>query len=126
MVTYINWPNEKDRPALIRLAEYAARRTLHEVGGVVPSLRMFNEIGKTLQNPIPSMSVAMSTMRMIGSILSPSDWVDELQSGPYKGHSTLYKNVAKAPLPIIAQYKQFMKATGELDTSIQYYLRPSY
>ena len=78
MVTYINWPDEKDRPALIRLAEYAARRTLHEVGGVTPSLRMLNEIGKTVQQPFPSMSVGMNLIRMVDSIISPSDWVDEL------------------------------------------------
>ena len=65
-----------------------------------------------------------NTANLATSLLDPRDWTDELQSGPYKGMSTLEKNFVKAPLPGIAQYRQIDKFVGDLDNSIMYYLRP--
>jgi hypothetical protein len=51
------------------------------------------------------------------------DWNDKLQSGPYKGHSTLYKNFMKAPIPIVSHYKQLDRFFTDVDTSIDFYIR---
>ena len=61
---------------------------------------------------------------LISSTIDPRDWNDELKSGPYKGMSTFEKNLFKAPLPGVTQYRQVNKFVGEIDTSLQYYARP--
>lgn len=125
-VKFFEWPKDKDRPALQRLAELMARRTKHEIGGLAPSLDMGEELSKTLGSPLPSLKVFTGLTRLIGSLMDPwTDWDNELQSGPYEGHSTLYKNFIKAPLPIVAQMYQIMKF-DDLDASIEYYMRPSF
>jgi hypothetical protein len=121
---FIDWPDDKDRPWGLKLGEYASHRLAHELGGLTPSLAMVNETLKTVKTPFAMLSAIQNTGNLIGSLLDPRDWVDELQSGPYKGMSTLEKNFIKAPLPIVAQYRQVDKFVGDLDNSIMYYLRP--
>lgn len=125
LANLIEWPNDKKRPWLMKLAEYAAMRATHELGGLAPSPIMLQENLKTIQTPLPITSVLQNTIMLISSMVDPRDWVDETASGPYKGLSTLEKNIIRAPLPGVAQYRQINKFTGELDTSIQYYMRPT-
>lgn len=58
------------------------------------------------------------------SVIDPEDWFDEIESGEFKGYSTLYKNVSKAPIPVLAQYRMIDRFVNELDNSINYYARP--
>ena len=85
---------------------------------------MINEISKTIREPFPVMSTMKNITALINSLVTPADWTNELQSGPYKGHSTLERNLMKAPVPVISWYKQISKFADELDTSTQYYARP--
>ena len=86
---------------------------------------MMQELLKTLTNPIPSGGALKDLINLTISALDPTDWTDEMKSGPYKGLSTLEKNFIKAPLPGVAQYKQINRFTTDIDTSIQYYMRPN-
>lgn len=121
---FIDWPDDEDRPWALKLAEYASHRLAHELGGLTPSPAMINETLKTVKTPFAMLSAVQNTANLATSLLDPRDWTDELQSGPYKGMSTLEKNFVKAPLPGIAQYRQIDKFVGDLDNSIMYYLRP--
>ena len=118
------WGDDKKRPWLAKYLEYMANREFHELGMLTPSLTMVNEVSKTVREPFSCMSTMKSITALANSIITPTDWTDELQSGPYKGSSTLEKNIMKAPIPIVSWYKQVNRFTGEIDTSTQYYAKP--
>lgn len=130
LVKLVDWPDDKDRPWAMKLAEYTAKRELHELGGLTPSiipgtLYMPQEILKTVKTPIPSITFVTDLFNLANSIVTPSDYMNEIQSGPYKGMSTVQKNIIKAPLPGLAQIRQISKFTKDVDNSIMYYMRPS-
>lgn len=124
VLNLVPWDDDKKRPWIAKYLEYMVHREFHELGMLTPSLTMVNEISKTVREPFSVMSTMKNITALINSLVTPADWTDELQSGPYKGHSTLEKNLMKAPVPIISWYKQISKFTDELDTSTQYYARP--
>ena len=124
LANWIEWPDDKKRPWALKLAEYSSKRLVHELGGLAPSTIMPQELLKTVKSPIPATTVVQNAFNLINSAVDPTDWVDEIQSGPYKGMSTLEKNILKAPIPGVAQYRQINKFTGDLDNSINYYARP--
>ena len=124
LANWIEWPDDKKRPWALKLAEYSSKRLAHELGGLTPSTIMPQELLKTVKSPIPATTVVQNSFNLINSAIDPTDWVDEIQSGPYKGMSTLEKNILKAPIPGVAQYRQIDKFIGDLDNSIGYYARP--
>lgn len=124
LANWIEWPDDKDRPWALKLAEYSSKRLAHELGGLAPSTVMPQELLKTVKSPIPSVTVVQNTFNLINSAVDPTDWNNEISSGPYKGMSNLQKNFIKAPIPGVAQYRQIDKFIGELDNSIGYYARP--
>lgn len=124
LANWIEWPDDKKRPWALKLAEYSSKRLAHELGGLAPSTIMPQELLKTVKSPIPATTVVQNSFNLINSAVDPTDWVDEIQSGPYKGMSTLEKNILKAPIPGVAQYRQIDKFIGDLDNSIGYYARP--
>ena len=85
---------------------------------------MAGEMLKNVKNPIPASQICIDYINLLGSVVDYRDWTDELESGPYKGESTLTKNFLKAPIPIVRQYRMINKTVGQIDTSISYYLRP--
>ena len=124
IVKFVNFGDREKRPYALKLAEYIAQRSKHELGTLVPGLSMVKGLHKTVQQPFAISSVVNNTINLIQSIASPmEDWNDELQSGPYKGHSTLYKNFMKAPIPVISHYKQIDRFIDDIDTSIDFYIR---
>ena len=127
LASLVQWPDDKDRPWALKLAEYMAKREMHELGGLtpIPAKRgMIQETMKTVKTPVPALSSINNMVNLGVSLITPSDYANELQSGPYKGMSTLHKNFLKAPLYGVAQIEQIGKFVGELDTSISYYARP--
>ena len=124
LVNFVNWPDDKNRPWALKLSEYMAHRMSHELGGLTPTLSMVTETLKTVKTPMASLTWIENITNLVGSLMDPRDYVNEIQSGPYKGLTTLEKNFIKAPLPGVAQYRQIDKFIGELDTSIMYYVRP--
>ena len=125
IATYAPWPDEKKRPWTLKFAEYMAKREMHELGMLTPSLTMLSETLKTVKSPMPCLTAIDNTLRLAHSVFSPEDWIDEKQSGPYKGLSTLEANFLKAPLPGVSQWRQIEKFGNQLDTSIAFYARPN-
>lgn len=123
VANFVEWPNDKDRPWIFKGLEYGFKRLAHELGTLAPTLTMPKELVKTAQNPMPSTGVIIKLFNLVGSIVDPRDWVDETKSGPYKGMSTLHKNIMKAPLPILMEYKQIDRFLEDIDTSIDFYAR---
>lgn len=123
VVKFVDWDDDKDRTWASKLAEYTARRLKHELGSLVPGMSMVKELTKTVSTPMASLSVINSGIRLIDSLITPEDWTDELQSGPYKGMSTLQKNIMKAPIPGLTHYRQMDRFLDDVDTSIQFYVR---
>lgn len=115
----------KKRSWGLKLAEYASKRLVHELGGLAPSPIMPQELLKTVKSPLPIMNVIQNGLNLGLSIIDPSDWTDEIKSGPYKGMSTLHKNFIKSPIPGVAQYRQLYKFVEDIDNSIAYFARPS-
>ena len=125
LANWVEWPDDKKRPWAVKLAEYSAKRLAHELGGLAPSTVMPQELLKTVKSPIPATTVVQNVFNLANSAIDPTDWTDEISSGPYKGMSTLEKNFIKAPIPGVAQYRQIDKFIGDLDNSINYYARPT-
>ena len=114
---------DPDRMWIMKYAEYMVQRELHELGNLTPSLTMGREILKTAQSPANIISTLQSTLNLMGSIVDPRDWNNELQSGPYEGHSTLFKNIMKAPIPIIPQINQGRRIIDGIEDATQFYIR---
>lgn len=124
LANWVEWPDDKKRPWALKLAEYSSKRLAHELGGLTPSPVMLQENLKTIKSPFPSATAVHNLINLVVSTADPSDWVDEIQSGPYKGMSTFQKHLIKSPLPIVSQYNMIDKFVHNLDNSINYYARP--
>ena len=124
MAALIDWPDDKNRPWALKMAEYIVQREKHELGGLVPSSFLLQESMKTFQSPFPSIREVDNAIRLLVSLRTPEDYTNEISSGPYKGMSTLEKNFMKAPFPIVAQYRQVNKLTKNIETGIDFYVRP--
>lgn len=125
LANWVEWPDDKKRPWALKLAEYSSKRLAHELGGLTPTPVMLQENLKTFKSPLPSLTTIQNGLNVILSAVDPADWTDEISSGPYKGLSTLEKNIIKSPIPGVAQYRQIDKFVRDLDNSINYYARPA-
>lgn len=125
LASLVEWPDDKDRPWALKLAEYSSKRLRHELATLAPGPWMSQEIINTVKSPAASLNLATDVTNLTLSCFDPRDWTDEIQSGPYKGWSTLEKNLYKAPIPGLREYKQVDKFVDEIDTSINYYARTS-
>ena len=125
LANWVEWPDDKDRPWALKLAEYSSKRLAHELGGLAPTPVMLQENLKTFKSPLPSLTTLQNGLNVILSAVDPADWTNEISSGPYKGLSTLEKNIIKSPIPGVAQYRQIDKFVRDLDNSINYYARPA-
>lgn len=124
LANLIDWDDDENRPWAQKLAEYTTRRLEHELGGLMPLHTGFiQENWKNVKTPMASISTIDSILKLMDSIVTPSDWTDELKSGPYKGYSTLEKNLLKSPIPGITHYRQIDRFLENIDTSINYYIR---
>lgn len=126
LANWLEWPKDKKRPWALKLTEYLTKRLAHETGGLTPSTVMIQENLKTIKDPVASIGMVQDALNLFNSCITPSDWDNTISSGPYKGLSTLEKNIMKSPLPGVAQYHMINKFTGNLDNSILYYARPAY
>jgi hypothetical protein len=52
LANYVEWPDDKQRPWALKLAEYSVKRLAHETGGLAPSTIMIGENLKTIKEPI--------------------------------------------------------------------------
>lgn len=120
----IEWPDDdEDKAWYLKMTEYIAQRSTHELGNLTPSLTMANELLSTVKSPMPCLSAINNTLKFTWAAVNPPMWFDEKQSGAFEGHSTLYSRFWKLPIPIISQYNSLDRFFNDLDNSIQFYSR---
>lgn len=99
----IDWPDDKDRPWLVAMAEYQARRLYTELGSMIPGKPMVNEGLKIIKSPAAAVNTFEDMLNIVG-ILNP--WNYELvggedailQSGRFKGENRATKLLYESPL----------------------------
>lgn len=94
---FIDWPDDKDRPWLTRMVEYQARRLYTELGIMIPGKPMITEGLKIIKSPAAGINT-IENMLDLTDLLNPWNYMDEIQSGRYKGHSTAYKSFFNSPV----------------------------
>ena len=97
IIGLIEWPDDKDRPWLVRMAEYQARRLYTELGAMIPGKPMISEGLKIIKSPAAGVNTIGDILNLT-KLLNPWDYMDELQSGRYEGHSTAYKSFFESPV----------------------------
>ena len=121
LVGFTDWDDDDDSWAA-KYAEATARRLLHELGGLAPSPLMVSEQFKNFTSPIPSATCIERFIDLLMSTCS-SDWVEEVQTGPYKGLTKWERSFVRMPLPGLVHYRMVNRFLNELDQSISYYTR---
>lgn len=97
IIGLIEWSDDKDRPWLVRMAEYQARRLYTELGAMIPGKPMISEGLKIIKSPAAGVNT-IEDMLDLTKLLNPWNYMDELQSGKYEGHSTAYKSFFESPI----------------------------
>lgn len=95
----INWgDDDEDRPWLVKMTEYQARRLYTEIGVMVPTgITQIKEGLRIIKSPAAGITTIEEIIDLT-KLLNPLNYIDELQSGRYKGHSTAYKVFFNSPL----------------------------
>lgn len=124
LAEFIEWPDDKNRPWALKLAEYSTRRLEHELGTLAPSPIMLQEMLKTVKSPAASITQVQNLVNLFTSLMDPRDWNNEIESGKYKGLSTLERNLLRSGLPGVSQYNQLQRLIYDIDNSINFYARP--
>ena len=97
IIGLIEWSDDRDRPWLIRMAEYQARRLYTELGAMIPGKPMISEGLKIIKSPAAGINT-IENMLDLTKLLNPWNYMDEIQSGRYEGHSTAYKSFFESPI----------------------------
>ena len=97
IIGLIEWSDDKDRPWLVKMAEYQARRLYTELGALIPGKSMVSEGLKIIKSPAAGINT-IENMLDLTKLLNPWNYMDELQSGRYEGHSTAYKSFFESPI----------------------------
>ena len=97
IIGLIEWSDDKDRPWLVRMLEYQSRRLYTELGAMIPGKSMISEGLKIIKSPAAGVTT-IENMLDLTKLLNPWNYMDELQSGRYEGHSTAYKSFFESPI----------------------------
>jgi hypothetical protein len=87
---------KKDRSWAERMLRALMLRERTELGALTIGTQMPTEMINILKSPIANTSVIEDTVNLT-RVLNPFRWMDEIKSGPYKGHSTAYKALLEVP-----------------------------
>lgn len=99
----IDWSDDKDRPWLVKMVEYQARRLYTELGSMIPGPQMVREGLKIVKSPAAGVNTIEDALDLIG-LMNPYNYevfAGEdalLQSGRYKGESKAVKLFYESPL----------------------------
>ena len=99
----IDWSDDKDRPWLVKMAEYQARRLYTELGSMIPGPQMVREGLKIVKSPAAGVNTIEDTLDLMG-LMNPYnyEWFagEEalLQSGRYKGESRATRLFYESPI----------------------------
>lgn len=97
VIGLIEWSDDDDRPWLVNMLEYQARRLKTELGSMIPGRSMVKEGLKILKSPAAGINTLEHILDLT-KLLNPWNYTDELQSGRYEGHSTAYKTFFESPI----------------------------
>lgn len=97
IIGLIEWSDDKDRPWLVRMTEYQARRLYTELGAMIPGKPMIAEGLKIIKSPAAGVKTIENVLNLT-KLLNPWNYADEIQSGRYEGHSTAYKSFFESPV----------------------------
>lgn len=97
IIGLIEWSDDKDRPWLVRMAEYQMRRLYTELGAMIPGKSMISEGLKIIKSPAAGVNIIENILDLT-KLLNPWNYTDEIQSGRYEGHSTAYKSFFESPV----------------------------
>lgn len=97
VIGLIEWSDDDDRPWLVSMLEYQARRLKTELGSMIPGRSMVKEGLKILKSPAAGINTLEHILDLT-KLLNPWNYIDELQSGRYEGHSTAYKTFFESPI----------------------------
>lgn len=99
----LDWSDDKDRPWLVKMAEYQSRRLYTELGSMIPGPQMVREGLKIVKSPAAGINTIEDTLNLIG-LMNPYnyEWFagEEalLQSGRFKGESRATKLFYESPV----------------------------
>lgn len=102
IIGLIEWSDDDDRPWIVRMAEYQARRLYTELGALIPGKTMISEGFKLLKSPAAGINTIENLLNLT-ALLNPWNYTEEMQSGKYKGHSIAYKSFFESP--VVPMYK---------------------
>lgn len=103
VIGLIEWSDDKDRPWLVRMAEYQARRLYTELGALIPGKSMISEGLKIIKSPAAGVNTVENILDLLG-LMNPMNYEvfagEEaiLQSGRYKGESRAYRLFFESPV----------------------------
>lgn len=103
VIGLIEWSDDKDRPWLVRMAEYQARRLYTELGALIPGKSMISEGLKIIKSPAAGVNTVENILGLLG-LMNPMNYEvfagEEaiLQSGRYKGESRAYRLFFESPV----------------------------
>jgi hypothetical protein len=117
VIGLIEWSDDEERPWLVRMIEYQARRLYTELGALIPGESMISEGLKILKSPAAGINTIEDLLNLT-KLLNPWNYADEIQSGRYEGHSTAYKSFFESP--IIPMNKTIYRAIHP-ETSIPFF-----
>ena len=99
----IDWSDDKDRPWLVKMAEYQARRLYTELGSMIPGPQMVREGLKIVKSPAAGVNTIEDALDLVG-LMNPYNYevfAGEdalLQSGRYKGESKAVRLFYESPI----------------------------
>jgi hypothetical protein len=118
---------DPDRLWAAKFAEYMLHREAHELGFLAAGPTMISEGIKTVSDPFVVAAAASKVAQVLVTTSNPFNWFpdedDLLKSGPYEGHSYLYKRWMELPLPGLTQWKQIDKFLDDTDNAGLFYRR---
>lgn len=99
----IEWSDDKDRPWLIKMIEYQARRLYTELGALIPGPQMAKEGLRIVKSPAAGINTIEDTLGLIG-IFNPYNYEffggedAILDSGRYKGENRATRLFFESPI----------------------------
>ena len=99
----MDWSDDDDRPWLIKMAEYQARRLYTELGSLIPGPTMVSEGLKLIKSPAAGINTIENTLDLIG-LMNPFNYEifngedALLESGRFKDKSRATKLFFESPL----------------------------
>ncbi len=121
-VNFICWvlgnkSKDKDRTWVEKALRAFMLREKTELGALTIGLQMPREIVNIIKSPVAASSIIQDIVDL-GTILSPVEWTDEIQSGDYKGHSSAYRAFMRSPLTL---WYRNIKKTMDPEVMERYY-----